>query len=717
MKAPLVPHPPRGADAAALWATVAVLLLGAGVLAVDVRLHPPAPFALDFRTTPFYGPHEVSTHLSTIKYFFDARGQSLGHLAMTVGIALLTCAGLRRSVRRDLAGGVVTVIAILLTLAAWGFLSGPRESAYLGAWALLVVLIGAGRFLALRVVKALFAVALLVTLATVTLPGFKGAPDYSAIPWWEIAYSQSHYAVVVAPADLLGAGRSLFTDVRPDYGLVLPVLVGGYERRFGALTLGGEVRLLLSLQALYLAVGAWMFARHARGRFALAFLAFLTVVPWFHFAHKGLRFPNQTPWRTIGMALALVVLATLTGRSHRRALFVLGLTSGGALLLNFESGTAVTVACVVWACFRFGLLAPGAGGRARLESVGLLALGALAAVAATAAIVPLLLGAPLDLRHLPGLVANAAFTASTGFSGWPLTADPWPLVMFAHASFVLLRTGFAGGARKSPRTAFRAAVAALLVVWFAYYANRPHPWNLSSYYLPYGVLLVDLLRWTTLRAASSWRRLDGTVLVAMAVLAVVILPNLVFQAGKGLRQVGEALGPALRRATPPESRLLSGVWLRDPAAGELEERARFIREKAAASGPPIYLTSDSYLVAKLSGVFPALEVVDFCWQATTRPRYEAVIAAIARSDREDVYLDAPGTAIYSATPCAVFYENVRDDLAPRFERSGTASGWEVWRRRSDATRRSGPPGSTLSRRAGEPSSSPSSSPAAHSRGE
>ena len=76
--------------------------------------------------------------------------------------------------------------------------------------------------------------------------------------------------------------------------------------------------------------------------------------------------------------------------------------------------------------------------------------------------------------------------------------------------------------------------------------------------------------------------------------------------------------------------------------------------------------------------------MDFCWQATTRPRYEAVLAAIAGSGREDMYLDAPGTVIYSASPCAVFYEKVREDLAPWFERSGNASGWEVWRRRSKA---------------------------------
>ena len=665
----------------AVLATIGVLGLGAAVLAAFVLLHNPVPFALDFRETPFYGPNEVSTHLSTIKAFFDARGQSLGHLAMTVAVALLTFLGMRGGVRRDLGGAFAQVLVALAALAAGRFLPGPKGIAYAGAILLLAGLLVLGRLLKTRALNVLSAAALFASLAVATLPGFLHPPDYTRVPWWEVAYSQSHYAVVMASADLLGEGRALLGEVRPDYGLVLPVLVGGYERRFGPLTLGGEVRLLLALQALYLALAAWLFARQARGRFVLALVAFLTVAPWFHFDHKGLRLPNQTPWRTIGMAFALAILAVLVGRSRRRATFALGLTSGGALLVNFESGVAVTVACLVWACFRFGLLGPGASGRDRLQSVGHFGLGLLASTAAVAVLVPLALGQPLDLLRLPQLVANAAFTASAGFSGWPLTADPWPVVMFGHAAFVLLHAGFRGGAPTSPRAAFRAATAALLVVWFAYYANRPHPWNLSSYYLPYGVLLIDLLRWVELRVRR--RRASLALVAAVALLAFVILPNLVFQAGKGARQVSAALGPALRGVTPTEGRRLSGVWLADPGAGELEERARFIREKALAEGPPIYLTSDSYLVPKLSGVFSALPVVDFCWQATTRRLYEGVLDAVAHSGRGAVYLDAPGTLTHAASPCAVFYDKVRDDLGARFERTGVESGWEVWRRRAE----------------------------------
>ena len=377
------------------------------------------------------------------------------------------------------------------------------------------------------------------------------------------------------------------------------------------------------------------------------------------------------------MAVALVVFAVLGRVPRRRALFLLGLVSGGALVLNFETGVAVTAGAVAYATFRFGLLQREAGSSRPLEAASFLAMGGLAALVLVLAIVPLALGEWLDPRHLPRLLANAVFTASAGYSGWPLTTDPLPIVMLGHAVFVLLFTAFGGPAPRGPSTAFRAATAAVLVVWFAYYANRPHPWNLSSYHLPYGVLLVDLVRFVEQQVR---RRTPGPGWVAAtAVLLLVLLPNLAWNAGKGWRQVRAAVGPALRGEPPPGARLLSGVFLAEPAASELATRAGFLAARASAR--LVFLSTDSYLVPKLAGAFPALSVVDFCWQATTRRDYERVLAAIAASDATTVYLDAPGTHTYAASYCAAFYDRVRQDLSRHFERAGSESGWEAWKRR------------------------------------
>jgi len=127
---------PAPAGTAAV-ATIGLLGLGAAVLAAFVLRHHPVPFALDFRETPFYGPSEVSTHLSTIKHFFDARGQSLGHLAMTLAVALLTFLGMTLGVRRDIGGRLAPGLVAFATVCAWHFLPGPRGIAYAGALLLL----------------------------------------------------------------------------------------------------------------------------------------------------------------------------------------------------------------------------------------------------------------------------------------------------------------------------------------------------------------------------------------------------------------------------------------------------------------------------------------------------------------------------------------------------------------------------------------------------
>ena len=111
---------PEPAPAArALAATLAALALGGAVLAAFATLAHPVPFALDFRTTPFYGPHEICTHLSTIKPFFDARGQSLAHLAVAGATAGLGLAGLRKGFRWEPGPGPAAHVSATAVTTSW----------------------------------------------------------------------------------------------------------------------------------------------------------------------------------------------------------------------------------------------------------------------------------------------------------------------------------------------------------------------------------------------------------------------------------------------------------------------------------------------------------------------------------------------------------------------------------------------------------------------
>jgi hypothetical protein len=251
------------------------------------------------------------------------------------------------------------------------------------------------------------------------------------------------------------------------------------------------------------------------------------------------------------------------------------------------------------------------------------------------------------------------------------------MLIFAHAAFVLIHAALRRETGFAP--SFRAFLAATLVVWFAYYANRPHPWNLSSFYVLYGFLLIDSLRYVRLNLRGR-RRVDDVVVATMVALLFIALPNVCQMAAKGAGQVAAGIGGVWQKGRGDGGRLVSGVYLPEPGATELLQRAAFIRSRLAA-GPPVYLTSDSYLVPKLAGAFPPLPAVDACWETLTRMDYDQLLAALTQPGHEFIYFDAPGTLAHDNTTCWEFYARLRLDLEPRFQKSGVEQGWEVWRRR------------------------------------
>jgi hypothetical protein len=646
---------------AALALTLAVLALGALVLGLYTRLVRPAPFAVDPAEARFWGPHGVSTHLSLIKPFFDARGQALAHLAMVAAVALVVLFGPRLGAGRilDRVGGAGAVLVALAALAAPLYAPGPKLAYFAAAVPLFAVLAFAGSVRRRSVANRLLGGAVVLALALATLPGFLRPPDFSGYSWYEMTYGQSHWSLVVGPGDRVAEGRRL-DEVRPQYGLALSVLWAAAEQLTRPFTFGESVHLLLLLHVIYLGIAAWLFVRSARGRWIVAAVALALVVPWFHFAHKCLLFPNQSAWRTAAFPLVLAVLAL----ARRPKAFILGMLGGAALLFSLESGLALVAALSTF------LWLGQEERRSRLALSFLAGLG-LALVAFVGA-ASLLLGQLVSLPRL--LLSKAAFLSSGGFSGFRWTPDPWPVLILGHAVFVLAQAALAP--RRVPGRSFRAAVAATLVVWFAYYANRPDPWNLSSYYVLYGFLLVDLVRF----AATSVRRRRFTLelLVATGLLLGVALPNVAAIAAKGGDQVRSALGPAFRREAPPGAGLVSGVFVNAKVASEIEARGGFLRARRREE--PVYLTADSYLVPKVSGRFPALPVADLCWEAMTRADYERALAAVGRAPSGRVYLDAPGSSAYG-TACGLFYGQVRADLERMFARDATESGWEIWVRK------------------------------------
>jgi GDSL-like Lipase/Acylhydrolase family len=651
--------------AGTLCLAACVLLLGLGVLrAYEASVHPrvesPDPYLV-----PFHGKALVNSWVLLVAPFYDSRGQRLAHLAMAAGAAVLfifpPLVGAAGRVAERASRGL-NLLATLAVVSAAGVGAGWRELA-------IGVAAGAGLAAGARALRArgvgwTCAVLVGVVLLGASIPGWLGRLNLSvAVPAWV----EWHYSTVLGPADLLTAGWRLGDEVPTFYGLLPAVVIAGYQRFRGTgLQMGDYVRGIVALQAVMLLVCAALYHRHARGRWFYTLFGLVLLVPWYHSTQQGLLFPNQTPWRMMGVPLAAAAVMAVRRLPSSGAAFPLGLVAGMTLFLNVECGLAVSAGI---AAFLWQRREPGGGAAALLVRA---ALGSLAALVVVVAVCRAALGTWLRPRDLAAMAETARFVAETSFSGSRLTADPLALLMFGHAMVVLLLV--ARGGRHGPSPAFRAFVAAALVVWFAYYANRPMPWNLAAFHVLYAFLAIDLVR--GLAASLARRRVTGATALAGAAFAGILVPAM-------CRSYAWAEPWRVQGWMKPiphlETAVVSGVLLEKSWAEELEGRAASLR-CSSPSGRAAYFSSDSYLVSKLSGVLPPLPYLDTLNATLTRSLYDRLLSGIAALGVERLYFDPPGSRSDVASPFRGFFQMIRRDVASDYRRVGIDRGWEIWGR-------------------------------------
>ena len=91
--------------------------------------------------------------------------------------------------------------------------------------------------------------ALLITLgALLFLPTLWLPLDCTAQAPENIVDYQSHYSTVVMQGDKIAAGQRIFSDVKPYYGVLLPLIIGVVERYVGQLSFGSYIQIIKYMQ-------------------------------------------------------------------------------------------------------------------------------------------------------------------------------------------------------------------------------------------------------------------------------------------------------------------------------------------------------------------------------------------------------------------------------------------------------------------------------------
>jgi hypothetical protein len=640
---------------------IALIAAGYGCLC----LWPVTTTTIDPLKKPFYGPQRANGFIHPTIY--DTQGMRRAHKLVVVVVGLIAFVGTIRWWQSPL---FKSSARLLKHLMAW-----QKRARW--AWGKLALLLLFGLLLAKEI------------------PSLGKTPDFSNRDAAQMAVLNNHIAMTLGHADRLAAGDVLFRETTPKYGVLVPVLLAIYERSFGLIALGDHIRWLVGIEVVYWIVAGYLFLIWSRGRWLCCLLPVVLLLEYYWSASLGLLPPNHSPYRTAGLTMAMFCPMVMRRASARKNQWAAGIVAGLAVLANIESGVAATAGLAAYLVRRYAFDSREGRPSGMLRMAARFAAGFLLSLVGFVLLYRVGCGA---WPYAPGLREYIVYAnlSSGGYGSRPFNSQLypswflaiWPVVIVAHAIWSVVFTAQQRTAGFRP--SFRIAVGITLLVWFAYFANRPDPEYICSYLLLYGLLLIDLGRYLGRQIKLAFRR-------PRALLRVhVVLGLLVFcQAGLVASRVIEWSSspfrfavkstrsgvPLVRRADvkKPGPPRISKAYLAPAYARSLRDRGDYLRSKARG-GRLVYFTVDSYLMPRVSTVLPLQEFADPI-EALTRSSYDRLLHSVLKAPVDEVYIDARNAA--DLIWYGGMFDLLRRDLSRRFERHGIEHGWEIWRRRSE----------------------------------
>jgi len=508
------------------------------------------------------------------------------------------------------------------------------------------------------------AVAVSAYAGLVMIPGLLLRPDISSL-LVPPAIVEAHYSAVVSHGDRLSRGFHLFSEVMPQYGVLLPSALGFIEKTHGLLSFGTHLRLVQAAQVVFcvLAFGCyWLWSGKRMVPTALVLLPMLAMA---NTRHLSVFLPNQSGWRFAGFPLGLLVLVALRARERRSAV-ILGFASGGLLLFNPETGIAISLGYV------FFLLTEGSENAAARQHVS-----TLLRFAACASVLPIIFviafRAGFGYSPLPfgGSTGFALTRFAAGYGGLKLYFGIGWVVVLAH-SIVEILSAVMMRLRLTIHDRIRGAVAVTILVWFAYFFNRPHEWNLWTIYFLYGFFILDFINPSMLsRYAAELRGRGLPIGAAITTMFLIVnMPNVLKAGRDGLRAIRH------RPATSVTS--LSDADMPSAYADTLGRRSEFVRSEFR-KGPLSYFTGNVYLMPLISGVFSSF---GDAYEVFSGDDFDRLVDRLTAGGPEELLFDDANGTMTGSPQRNHYYDRLKRRLATTYELRERTAGWEVWERSS-----------------------------------
>nr|VFK70978.1 MAG: hypothetical protein BECKUNK1418H_GA0071006_10463 [Candidatus Kentron sp. UNK] len=540
--------------------------------------------------------------------------------------------------------------------------------------------------------RLLWAVFLLYCLYLL-LPSLIVTPSYARMdPEWFSELTRHYSAVIYPTLSSEQEGIRPLKDLLPSYGVLFPVLATMGQQLWGALSFGDFIHII---QLIQIAFFLMMVAAHRvllGGRsLALVGVIFL-ILPWLGSFNLAVMLPNLSAWRFLGIAIVPLLLVSIRHFSMRRAAIILGFGSGIVLLINLETGLCLSAGMLAYLTARMNPFSWGRFARLLvLFAVGFLALAGFCA-----------LFFRIGLGYWPPIPAAGTLFGpiigfSSGFGGLPFHWDPLAIVIFTHATFIVIRSAMTWRMRTLPfQAAFKLAIAIIILSWLAYYVNRPATVNLWThtvlylFLIPGYVNLERLIHWKRQWKFRRWRATP----IAAAVLILILMPTALRTNLHAINRVSRGLSESLQTPTMGIEKV-SDVWLAQDLARRLREKGAYVRA-IAPSGEFLMFTPHAYMVSLLSGHVPTFPAGNFFFSITRREHMDGFIQGVLARAPKRLLFDAdilyPDDSEedrkkrYAFNKRFLFEQQavlrrLQNRLRNHYHATTVVSGWEIWERR------------------------------------
>lgn len=630
-----------------------------------------------------FGIHTYLLEWVQAGHDLNLQGQREAHI-----VALLLCAGLLLTAsalakKRIGLSQNLTINYFLLALlgcfcmsSAWWWALQPITKAACVAFSLAFLLsLSKGKnFLCHPIVKNLCTILVALAGLFAVVPGLLVPYDASWMSQQAMVEFQEGYSVVSSQCDQIAMGRRIFEEVKPHYGILLPVLCGLYERATVFFSFGQNIQIVRFLTVINVIFIFAVYAWYSRQKALPLAVAFFMVLPWLHANQISILYPNLSSWRNLSFALAAVALALTVKLERHQRPFACGALSGLCLSLNQEIGVAISVglAAFLYFCDHVpGVALP----RCFLKSMAKFVCGISIFLVALYVFLTLTLGYFPNLQALAEHLNRTQLVSKSGYlGGFRIQFQPMVALVFCQYCYVLLRAAFS----QQPltfRQCFRAFAATTGLIWFAYYFNRPHEWYFQPQFFLYGFILMDMVRTAQI---SPWKLpyLESKIPAALLI-ACCVIPQVVLAYEEAWTQYRNMIKQVVKgKHVQKDAVLVSDIFIAAEAARELIEKADFLK-KVGKTKKVVYLTGSTMLIPRLSGCDSKTNLADPFQELLTGKQTEDFVTSIKKSDTEEVLLDTDDCYLKGDRSRQLCWQNLEQKLKPEFVFENSQAGWKV----------------------------------------